>query len=110
VGWVASARGTVLTAGSSAAGAAAERVIRVVRAVPPGYVTTYGDVARSAGLTSPRQVGRILARETGTIPWYRVVRADGTLAGAVAVEQSRRLRAEGVVVTGQRVDLPRYRW
>jgi methylated-DNA-protein-cysteine methyltransferase related protein len=86
------------------------RVYQAVRAVPSGFVTTYGDIARTVGLRSPRQVGHVLAKGTQPAPWHRVVRSDGSLAEAVAPEQSRRLRAEGVDVAGARVDLKKYRW
>ena len=86
------------------------RVYQAVRAVPSGFVTTYGDIARTAGLRSPRQVGQLLAKGSQPAPWHRVVRADGSLAEAVAPEQSRRLRAEGIDVAGARVDLKKYRW
>jgi methylated-DNA-protein-cysteine methyltransferase related protein len=89
---------------------AESRVYQAVRAVPSGFVTTYGDIARTVGLRSPRQVGQLLAKGAQPVPWHRVVRADGSLAEAVAPEQSRRLRAEGIEVTGARVDLKKYRW
>ena len=81
-----------------------------MRAVPSGFVTTYGDIARSLGLRSPARLVRCWPRGTQSAPWHRVVRADGSLAEAVAPEQSRRLRAEGIEVTGARVDLKKYRW
>ncbi len=81
-----------------------------VRSVPSGFVTTYGDVARRTGLRSPRQVGHVLARSGGRIPWHRVVHADGTLVADLAAEQGRRLQAEGVAVRRGRVDLATYRW
>jgi methylated-DNA-protein-cysteine methyltransferase-like protein len=45
-------------------------------------------------------VGREL-KTLQNVPWWRVIRADGTLAPAVAVEQARRLKAEGVCLEGQ---------
>ena len=86
------------------------RVYQAVRDVPSGFVTTYGDIARTVGLRSPRQVGQLLAKGSQPAPWHRVVRADGSLAEAVAPEQGRRLRAEGVDVAAGRVDLKKYRW
>jgi methylated-DNA-protein-cysteine methyltransferase related protein len=81
-----------------------------VRSVPSGFVTTYGDVARRTGLRTPRQVGHVLARSGGAVPWHRVVHADGTLVADLAAEQARRLRAEGVTVRRDRVDLAVFRW
>ena len=51
-----------------------ERIIERVRAIPEGFVRTYGDIDPGA----PRLVGLILARTHG-IPWHCVVRADGSL-------------------------------
>ena len=68
-----------------------ERVLRSIRAIPEGFVRTYGDVSPGA----PRFAGHVLSTvHDPDLPWWRVVRADGTLA---AGEQQRaRLEAEGV--------------
>jgi methylated-DNA-protein-cysteine methyltransferase related protein len=87
-----------------------ERVAAAVRAVPEGYVTTYGAIARHLGLKSPRQVGAVLARAYEPMPWHRVLPASGRLVPGLAAEQGRLLRAEGVEVREGRVDLTRYRW
>lgn len=84
-----------------------ERVRAVVRAIPPGEVRSYGEVAAEAGLRSARLVGRILAEDGHDLPWHRVMRADGSCAPHIAVEQSARLRAEGVLLIDGR--LPRHR-
>lgn len=55
-----------------------ERVLSLVEQVPPGRVTTYGLIAETVG-GGPRQVGSVMAREGGGVPWWRVVRADGSL-------------------------------
>jgi len=81
-----------------------EEVARVVRAIPVGEVLSYGDVAKRAGAPlAARAVARSLGR-SGGLPWWRVIRSDGTLAEAVAGEQARLLRAEGVRVVGRRVE------
>ncbi|MCW2719293.1 MGMT family protein [Pseudonocardia sp.] len=88
--------------------AAVERVREVVRAIPPGSTSTYGEVAALAGM--PRQarlVGRILSEDGHDLPWHRVLRANGTCAPHIAEEQSARLRAEGVLLVDGR--LPRRR-
>jgi alkylated DNA nucleotide flippase Atl1 len=85
----------------------ADRVIARVRAIPAGFVRTYGDIDPSA----PRFVGHVLSgldgREHEDVPWHRVVRADGR--APIGAEQLRRLRREGVPVQGGRVDLARAR-
>ena len=81
-------------------GERARRVLERVRAIPPGFVRTYGDVSPGA----PRFAGTVLsACHEPDVPWHRVVRADGTLTKGAA--QRRRLRREGVPFRGERVDL-----
>jgi methylated-DNA-protein-cysteine methyltransferase related protein len=75
-----------------------ERIVARVRAIPEGYVRTFGDIDPAA----PRLVGRILSTHHD-LPWHRVVRADGTLPQGHA--QRERLLAEGVPLRGDRVDL-----
>jgi methylated-DNA-protein-cysteine methyltransferase-like protein len=82
--------------------AQASEVLRRVRSVPAGLVTTYGDLCPEA----PRFAGAVMAACTDPdIPWQRVVRADGSLAKGEA--QRRLLEAEGVPFRGQRVDMDR---
>ncbi|AEA23345.1 MGMT family protein [Pseudonocardia benzenivorans] len=85
--------------------ATVEAVRAAVRAIPPGQTSTYGEIAAQLGLSTPRIVGRILAEDGHDIPWHRVLRADGTPAPHIAVEQAARLRAEGVLLVDGR--LPR---
>jgi alkylated DNA nucleotide flippase Atl1 len=75
----------------------AEVILERVRRVPHGYVTTYGDLAPGA----PRHAGRVLSRMPPGIPWWRVVRSDGTWPKGS--EQRARLLAEGVPIRGARV-------
>ena len=75
-------------------------VLARVRAIPEGSVATYGDVSPGA----PRFAGSVLFGSTEPgLSWWRVVRADGTLARGR--EQRERLLAEGVGFRGERVDL-----
>ncbi len=76
-----------------------ERVRAIVRAIPPGQVRSYGEVAAEAGLRSARLVGRVLAVDGPDLPWHRVVRADGRFAPHLAAEQAARLRVEGVLAS-----------
>lgn len=76
----------------------------VVADLAEGEVVSYGEVARRAGRPgAARAVGAFLAEQGGSLPWWRVVRADGSLAPHHPVEQRRLLRAEGVDVTGGHV-------
>lgn len=75
-----------------------------VRAIPAGFVRSYGDVSPGA----PRFAGSVLfAVEEPDLPWWRVVRADGSLAKGA--RQRARLVAEGVPFKGERVDMSRAR-
>jgi methylated-DNA-protein-cysteine methyltransferase related protein len=78
-------------------------VKRVVGAIPRGTVLAYGEVALLAGRPGgARAVVRALNRITG-VPWWRVVRADRTLAPEVATRQAKHLRTEGLRVEGRRI-------
>jgi methylated-DNA-protein-cysteine methyltransferase related protein len=77
-----------------------EEVLRRVRSVPEGRVTTYGDLSPGA----PRFAGTVLSEcHDPDIPWQRIVRADGSLAKGE--RQRRMLEAEGVPFRGDRVDM-----
>jgi len=86
------------------------RILGCVESIPPGRVMTYGDVAEFVGSRAARMVGRVLAQDGGTVPWHRVVRADGTCADHLYTEQRQRLMGEGVRFVGHRVDLAAHRW
>ena len=73
-------------------------VDRAVRAIRKGQTASYARVALMAGKPgAARAVVQALRRLEG-IPWWRVIRSDGTLAAQVAVEQRRRLAREGVAL------------
>jgi methylated-DNA-protein-cysteine methyltransferase-like protein len=80
-------------------------IIEALRAVPPGRVSCYRDIALAAGLPNgARQVARILhsMSRTQDLPWHRIIRADGRIAlptGGGREEQIALLRAEGVTVS-----------
>jgi alkylated DNA nucleotide flippase Atl1 len=78
----------------------ADEILARARSVPPGRVTTYGDLCPGA----PRHAGAVLfACEDPSVPWQRIVRADGSLAKGE--RQRRLLEAEGVPFRGPRVDM-----
>jgi methylated-DNA-protein-cysteine methyltransferase related protein len=73
-------------------------VLEAVREIPAGFVRTYGDVSPGA----PRFAGTVLFEiDEPDLPWWRVVRADGSLAKGA--RQRRHLVAEGVPFRGERV-------
>jgi methylated-DNA-protein-cysteine methyltransferase-like protein len=87
-----------------------QEVWAVVDSIPRGSASTYGAVARAAGMPGrARLTGRALreAPKELNIPWHRVVGAGGKIVFPPSSlnfrEQARRLRAEGVTVTRGRV-------
>jgi methylated-DNA-protein-cysteine methyltransferase-like protein len=79
------------------------RVRRVISALGPGDVATYGEIAEEAGHPgAARAVGGVLARSEG-LPWWRVVTSTGRLVPGHEADQTRRLRAEGIRVRGRRI-------
>jgi methylated-DNA-protein-cysteine methyltransferase-like protein len=75
-------------------------VLARIRSIPEGFVRAYGDVSPGA----PRFAGAVLhAVDEPGLPWWRVVRADGSLAKGE--RQRARLEAEGVPFRGERVDM-----
>ena len=100
-----------------------EAIWHTVRRIPRGQVSTYGAVARQAGLPGrARLVGHALkvAPARLRLPWHRVLAAGERItfpkSSREHAEQSRRLRAEGVRVTSGRVarrsaaDLDEFIW
>ena len=72
-----------------------EQVLSIVERVPPGRVTTYGLIAEALGSGGPRQVGAVMATYGGPVPWWRVVRADGSLPGSHVPVAHQEYLAEG---------------
>ncbi len=54
-----------------------EAVLAVAALIPPGRVLAYGDIAELLGAGGPRQVGTVMARSGGSVPWWRVIRSSG---------------------------------
>jgi methylated-DNA-protein-cysteine methyltransferase-like protein len=86
------------------------RIEEKIRAIPPGKVSTYGAIARAAGLPGgARLVARVLGRSYG-LPWQRVLGSGGEikLCGDSAIEQRLRLEAEGVRFRGRHADMKQH--
>ena len=83
----------------------------LARLVPPGRAVSYGGLAGLLGVGGPRQAGRAMAESSPGTPWWRVVRADGSLplelAARAAVEHEREATPR---TPAGRVDLRRARW
>lgn len=88
------------------------RIRAVILQIPRGKVSTYGAIAKAAGLSGrARQVARVLHGAFG-LPWQRVLGAGGEikLRGDSALEQRFRLESEGVRFRGRRVDMKAHEW
>jgi len=88
-----------------------EQVLAIVEQIPPGRVTTYGAIADLVGWGGPRRVGSVMSSLGGLVPWWRVVRADGTLPLCHDGRSRARHLDEGTPLrpTG-RVDMPAAFW
>lgn len=85
----------------------ADAVLAVVEQIPRGRVMSYGQVAALVGSElgrgGPRQVAKVMRQYGAAVPWWRVLRADGSFAPEVAARQGEHLLAEGVAVRADRV-------
>jgi alkylated DNA nucleotide flippase Atl1 len=99
-------------AGSDAAAHYVGDVLELVDQIPAGRVLTYGDVARLVGHGGPRQVGQVMSRWGGSVPWWRVLRADGRPPTGHEQRALTHYATERTPMRpgGERVDLRRARW
>lgn len=89
----------------------ADAVLLLVEQVPDGRVTTYGALADAVGWGGARRIGTVLAQHGGGVPWWRVVRADGSLPPSHGLEARAHYRDEGTpLLASGRVDLRRAGW
>ena len=86
-----------------------ERVRALVATIPSGRVSTYGDIAAAAELSSPRIVGYIMRTDSSDLPWHRVITASGRPAKHLTTRQLELLRAEGILAVDGRVALNDFR-
>ncbi len=82
-----------------------ERVRALVASIPAGRVSTYGDIAATAKLSSPRIVGWIMRTDSSDLPWHRVITASGRPARHLTTRQLELLRAEGVLAVDGKIAL-----
>jgi methylated-DNA-protein-cysteine methyltransferase-like protein len=94
-----------------------ERVYKIVRAIPPGKVMTYGQIAEILGEGyTPRTVGYVMhAADTQTVPWQRVINSQGACSTDKLLLphniQQKILEDEGVIFNEKgKCDLNTYRW
>ncbi len=90
-------------------------VYRLVKQIPRGRVTTYGQLAKALRFRGgARAVGYAMAAcpSGHGIPWHRVVGVGGRLLMSEphASLQRRLLESEGTRISGARVDFERHGW
>ncbi|MBL8939987.1 MAG: MGMT family protein [Archangium sp.] len=86
-----------------------QAVARAVKAIPKGQTAGYALVALLAGKPgAARAVVRAL-HGLDEVPWWRVIKSDGTVAKEMFTKQAPKLKREGVTLTGRRVDA-KHRW
>lgn len=79
-------------------------MVRVIEALAPGEVSTYGEIASRSGYPRRhRVVGQLLSVSLDALPWWRVVYADGRLPPVNPTLQETKLVSEGVSVERFRV-------
>jgi len=94
------------------------RIYEVVRRIPRGCVTTYGQIARLAGMPGQaRLVGYALhsLSETTDLPWHRVINAGGKISRLpdpdTTLTQRFLLESEGITFNDKaQVNLEQYGW
>jgi len=91
-----------------------EEVLSLVERIPAGKVMSYGAIADAlaehSGRNSARQVGTIMARHGGGVPWHRVVTSAGRMPPGHEQEARQRLLSEGAPLKGDHVDMSRAAW
>jgi alkylated DNA nucleotide flippase Atl1 len=90
-----------------------EAVLDLVERIPAGRVMSYGAIAEylSPGFRgSARRVGTIMAQHGGSVPWHRVVTANGRTPPGHEAKARRLLTTEGVTFRGTHVDMAAHAW
>ena len=99
-----------------------EQVWSLVRKIPNGKVTTYGQLAQMIispqdispedyKAYSPRWVGDAMAACPNDVPWQRVINSQGKISGKSNAEKQRTLlEQEGLVFVKDKLDLKTCQW
>lgn len=92
-----------------------EAVLAAVNLIPPGKVLAYGDIAELLRSAGPRQVGTVMSHYGSSVPWWRVLRANGDPpachdARALAHYESEGTPLKQTAAGDYRVDIKTARW
>ena len=93
-----------------------DAILQQLAQIPHGHVTTYGAIAKAAGLPGyARFVGQVLRKlpKDTKLPWHRVVNAQAKLSfpllSSAYLEQKTRLQREGVELHNDKINFRKYR-
>ena len=88
-----------------------EKVFEIVKKIPRGEVSTYGEIARKLN-SGARAVGNALNKSPGMplVPCHRIIRSDGRVGGfAFGMEKKiEMLKEEGIEIIKGKIDLDKY--
>lgn len=98
-----------------------EQIWAHARQIPHGRVATYGQLSKLVPqpegvsdddykTSASRWAGQAMADCPDDVPWHRVVNSQGKFHHLSANEQQRRLEAEGIVFTNDKIHLNDYQW
>lgn len=91
------------------------RIYEVVQQVPPGHISTYGDIATVVGggidaRTIGQALNQVPKQGEQAVPWQRIVNAQGGISTKGLLQRAI-LEAEGITFDARdRIDLRRFRW
>ncbi|MGZ4659820.1 MAG: MGMT family protein [Arthrobacter sp.] len=81
-----------------------EAVLALVELVPPGTAVAYGDVSELLGSGGPRQIGSVMSHFGSSVPWWRVLRANGEAPPGHEAEALHHYIEEGTALLGRHLD------
>jgi len=87
-----------------------QAVYQLAQQIPTGAVLSYGDIAELLGSGGPRQVGKAMSAAPSGTPWWRVLRADGTIAEPLLPRAREHWNKEQLARPDRRVDMKKLRW
>lgn len=102
--------GAMKEAGAPEATEYSDAVHQLALLVPVGAVLSYGDVAELVGSGGPRQVGKAMSQAPEGTPWWRVLRADGSIAEPLLSTARRHWNDEGLALPEKKVNMNKFRW
>ncbi len=89
-----------------------EKCYAVLRKVPKGKVTTYGEIAKRLDCNAYRAVGNAMNKNpySPKVPCHRVVKSNGEVGGFASGTKKKieMLKKEGIEIKNNKIDLKKY--